>query len=700
MVVFMIVGRASFSLTFLPLKKKKNNTCDWRALAIRCAASLYRLRGLLFHDQQNYYDLPNLNRHIVATAREAFHVYSPIAHILGMHKLKSEIETNAFRLLYKRQYFAVMALRYADTIHKTLGSSLDEKLRESNGKRSDKDSSANSDDVSTQITHRHGIPIRPKYLRTAPESVAHQALQDMFEDNNYQDIDTIDNGMKNVLSDITSQLKRILHEDTDLMNDVSSTIVYSRIKEPYSLWRKMLKIHSKHVLQAKESQLGYYCMKPVFSVLDANDALALRVIVKAKKTASDETDIQRQLREEELCYYICQLCMDHLPASYLSLADPNNKSLSNNLLIKDYISNPKPNGYQSLHYSIRVRYHGFDWPLEVQIRSADMHRVAEYGLAAHWEYKVQHTNASTTATSQLRQEEQGDDEQNDENAGSPMNKRRESYIPSMSMMTSSSQSSPVTGLSPSSLDETCDFERFYSLANARDEEQYKSYQTQQYIENDDVKGEDNINSDQRQHHSIRSDRVRQRAERLAPYLHALSMTRLDLVQQRLFIFCHFEQEEEDDNQNDDQLKEMLLASSLKYPLNALSSLSVAAKKKRETTTSGVMTNFGTILSLPTGSRVLDALQRMETKQQKQKQQLSSLSNHNPYVITRNTIPTTLTERLRNGDTVYIRLRRQNDSSKHNNQDHNDGNRHHGHFMPSLSSSSILSQFAQSPILST
>ena len=133
-----------------------------------------------------------------------------------------------------------------------------------------------------------------------------------------------DGFMSSIHDQITSRLREAGIDAT----------VQARMKHPYSIYRKMY-------TQNK-------------SLDDVFDLFAFRVIVD---TVAD-------------CYNVLGLIHD----LYKPILGR----------FKDYIGTPKPNMYQSLHTTV-VGESGI--PFEVQIRTKEMHEIAEYGVAAHWKYK-------------------------------------------------------------------------------------------------------------------------------------------------------------------------------------------------------------------------------------------------------------------------------------------------------------------------
>ena len=180
-------------------------------------------------------------------------------------------------------------------------------------------------EVYAPIAHRLG-------MSNVKEELEDRSLQ-YLDPVGYEEITSFlaqNGGADSFISGIADRIKERLAE-----NGMDKCTIKKRIKSVYGIYRKMY-------MQNKDFEEIY-------------DIYAVRIIID---TVAE-------------CYTALGLIHD----MYHPL--PNR--------FKDYISTPKPNGYQSLHTTVIGRE---AIPFEVQIRTWDMDRMAEYGIAAHWKYKA------------------------------------------------------------------------------------------------------------------------------------------------------------------------------------------------------------------------------------------------------------------------------------------------------------------------
>ncbi len=173
------------------------------------------------------------------------------------------------------------------------------------------------------------------------ERIGMQRFKDELENLAFQELNT------DAYKSILKRLEFLKKEDVDVPQKIVDELrrvlaeagveacISGRVKTPYSVWRKMQRYN-----------LGFEQL---------SDIMAFRVVV------GTITECYRALGELHSSYPV-------VPGRF-----------------KDYISTAKPNGYRSLHTGLigpeRQR-------IEVQIRTTEMHEIAELGVAAHWKYKA------------------------------------------------------------------------------------------------------------------------------------------------------------------------------------------------------------------------------------------------------------------------------------------------------------------------
>ena len=180
-------------------------------------------------------------------------------------------------------------------------------------------------EVYAPIAHRLGIRTVKEYM----EDVSLKYLDPLAYREIEDDLASRSNSSKQFIEDT----KALIRSRVEL--SIPDVYIEGRVKSVYGIYRKMF-------IQGKAFDEIY-------------DVFAVRVIVD---TIED-------------CYNVLGIIHDMFQPL------PNR--------FKDYISMPKPNMYQSLHTTVITKA---GVPFEVQIRTWEMHHTAEYGIAAHWKYKL------------------------------------------------------------------------------------------------------------------------------------------------------------------------------------------------------------------------------------------------------------------------------------------------------------------------
>lgn len=183
-------------------------------------------------------------------------------------------------------------------------------------------------DIYAPIAHRLGMG----KLRSELEDLAFQNLHPEEYRRLAEEVEARRPELEAILGKIKEAIRKGLTE-----NDVPFIEIESRVKRLYSLWKKL---HKRHL-----------------SIDQVYDLIAVRIITP---------------NDKKYCYLALSVIHDiwtPVPERF-----------------KDWIAIPRDNMYQSLHTSV-IGDGG--QPFEVQIRTEEMHRIAEEGVAAHWKYKEQ-----------------------------------------------------------------------------------------------------------------------------------------------------------------------------------------------------------------------------------------------------------------------------------------------------------------------
>lgn len=184
--------------------------------------------------------------------------------------------------------------------------------------------------------------------------------------------------------------------ESDLRSMGIPAEVQGRPKSIYSIFQKK----AAHNVETRKIN----DLTGVRIIIDSNAAgLSKQTLQKMRPSQTPEMkkierkaikNVKREAEKEDA--RICYTVLDYLLSTWPALTVDGRGIYDDGKVSRDWIAHPKPNGYQSIHTTIlytpreqsqQASGGNIGRPVEVQIRTVEMHKVAEYGVAAHWLYK-------------------------------------------------------------------------------------------------------------------------------------------------------------------------------------------------------------------------------------------------------------------------------------------------------------------------
>ncbi|MGH8621064.1 MAG: RelA/SpoT family protein, partial [Burkholderiales bacterium] len=198
----------------------------------------------------------------------------------------------------------------------------------------------------------------------------------------------------------SEQKRRIARETLEIYAPIANRLGLNSIyQELEDLSLKHLYPDRYRVLAKAVKAAGGNRREVVGKVLDAIRKKLKSAGVEALAQGREKhlCSIYRKMREKHLTFaqvqdvYGFRIIVNDVPACYHALGALHGLYKPIPGKFKDYIAIPKANGYQSLHTML---FGPFGTPIEVQIRTREMHKIAEAGVASHWLYKDSDTSLS------------------------------------------------------------------------------------------------------------------------------------------------------------------------------------------------------------------------------------------------------------------------------------------------------------------